>query len=64
MGSTMGIDPERGRQTPKTILSWDRGLQLALVNLESVVIASQNGAVNMSLLLAHTARQASRVGFR
>lgn len=64
MGSTMGIDPERGRQSPKAILSWDRGLQLALVNPESVVIAPQNGAVNMSLLLAHTARQASRVGFR
>ncbi len=64
MGSTMGTDPERGRKSPKATLSWDRGLQLALVNPESVVIAPQNGAVNMSLLLAHTARQASRVGFR
>jgi hypothetical protein len=32
------------------------------MKLESVVIASQNGAVNMSLLLAHTARQTTRVG--
>jgi hypothetical protein len=42
---------------PKRGHSSDRGLQLALVKLDSVVIASQNGAVNMPLLLAHTARQ-------
>ena len=42
--------------------SSDRGLQLALVKLERVVIAGQHPAVNMPLLLAHTARQTIRVG--
>ena len=57
----MGCDPERGSQSPKPAPSSDRGLQLALVKLESVVIAGQHPAVNMSLLLAHTARHATRV---
>lgn len=48
--------------TPKPARSLDRGLQLVLVKLDSVVIAPQNGAVNMPLLLAHTARQTIRVG--
>ena len=42
---------------PKPGRSSDRGLQLALVKLERVVIAGQHPAVNMPLLLAHTARQ-------
>ncbi len=62
MVGTMGIYPERGREFPKTNLSSDRGLQLALMELESVVIAFQQNAVNTSLLLAHTARQTTRVG--
>ena len=47
---------------PKPGRSSDRGLQLALVKLERVVIADQHSAVNMPLLLAHTARQTMRVG--
>lgn len=62
MAGTMGIYPERGWKSPKASLSSDRGLQLALVKLESVVIAFQQNAVNTSLLLAHTARQTTRVG--
>ena len=62
MDVTMGNHPERGRQSPKHIPSSDRGLQPALVKMESVVIAFQNSAVNTSLLLAHTARQTTRAG--
>jgi hypothetical protein len=49
---------------PKTRRSWDRALQLALVNMESLVIACHHRAVNTSLLLAHTARRSIRVSFR
>ena len=62
MVGTMGIYPERGWKSPNTNLSPDRGLQLALVKLESVVIAFQYSAVNTSLLLAHTARRFTEVG--
>ncbi len=62
MVGTMGIYPERGWKSPKANLSPDWGLQLALMKLESVVIAFQQNAVNTSLLLAHTARQTTRVG--
>ena len=62
MDRTMGNYTERWRQSLKPVLSSDRGLQLALVKMESVVIAFQNSAVNTSLLLAHTARQTTRVG--
>ncbi len=62
MVGTMGIYPKRGWKSPKANLSSDRGLQLALVKLESVVIAFQQNAVNTTLLLAHTARQTTRVG--
>ena len=64
MRKTMGCDPVRGSQTHKLALSSDRGLKLTLVKLESLVIASHYLAVNTSLLLAHTARQATRVGSR
>ena len=37
MGATMGCDPERGSKSPKSALSSDRGLELALVKLESLV---------------------------
>ena len=43
--------------------SSDRGLQLALVKLEWLVIACHHRAVNMSTLLAHTARQVIQVSF-
>ncbi len=57
-----GYLPRKGMKSPNANLSSDRGLQLALVKLESVVIAHQQCAVNTSLLLAHTARQTTRVG--
>jgi hypothetical protein len=63
MDRTMGNYTERWRQSLKPVPSSDRGLKLALVKMESVVIAFQNSAVNTSLLLAHTARQTTRVGF-
>jgi hypothetical protein len=56
-----GFLPREGTAIPKPNRSSDRGLQLALVKLERVVIADQHSAVNMPLLLAHTARQATRV---
>ena len=62
MAGTAGADPERGRQSLKPRLSWDRGLQLALVNEESLVTARHHRAVNTSLLLAHTARRSTRAG--
>ena len=62
MRRTMGCNAVRQSQALKPALSSDRGLQLALVKLESLVIASHYLAVNTSLLLAHTARQATRVG--
>ncbi len=62
MAGTMGIYPEGGWKSPKASLSSDWGLQLAPMKLESVVIAYQQYAVNTSLLLAHTARQTTRVG--
>ena len=60
MAGTAGADPERGRQSLKPRRSWDRGLQLALVNEESLVTARQQRAVNTSLLLAHTARRSTQ----
>ncbi len=57
-----GYLPRKVWKSPNANLSSDRGLQLALVKLESVVIAHQQCAVNTSLLLAHTARQTTRVG--
>ncbi len=64
MDETTGCDSERRSQSLKLILSSDRGLQLAHVKLESLVIAFQHNAVNTSLLLAHTARQATQMGVR
>ena len=62
MTGTVGCQAVTRSQSPKPGLSSDRGLQLALVKLERVVIAGQHPAVNMPLLLAHTARQTMRVG--
>ncbi len=60
----MGYNSERRSQSSKPYLSLDRGLELALVTLESLVIVLHYGTVNMSLLLAHTARQTTRAGSR
>ena len=58
----------RGKQysnvepTPKARPSSDRGLQLALVKVESLVIADQQAAVNTFPGLVHTARHTTKVG--
>ena len=49
-------------QTGKTSPSSDWSLQLDSMKSESLVIAHQNGAVNVFLSLVHTARQATKVG--
>ena len=46
----------------KAYLSSDRSLQLENVKQESLVIADQHAAVNMSTSFVHTARQAMEVG--
>ena len=51
------------KEIPKAIPSSDCGLQLTHMKPESLVIACHHRAVNMSLLLAHTDRQATRVEF-
>ena len=61
-GWDSGFRPREGEVIPKPGLSWDRGLKPALVNMESLVIARHQRAVNTSLLLAHTARRSTRVG--
>ena len=61
MAWTIGCDAVRRSQSPKPCLSSDRGLKLTLVKMKSLVIAGHHPAVNMSLLLAHTARQTNRV---
>jgi hypothetical protein len=61
MARTIGCNAERRSQSPKPCLSSDRGLKLTLVKMKSLVIAGDYPAVNMSLLLAHTARQTNRV---
>jgi hypothetical protein len=59
-----GLQLRKEKPIPKSALSSDRGLQLTLVKLESLVIAGYHPAVNMSLLLAHTARQVSQALLR
>lgn len=54
--------PERVTVIGNPSLSWDRGLQLALVNLESLVSARHQRALNTSLLLVHTARRWRQAG--
>ena len=63
MAQTMGSDAERRRQSPKLGLSSDCGLKLVRMKLEWLVIARHHRAVNMSLFLAHTARQAIQAWF-
>jgi hypothetical protein len=61
-GRDNGSRRRKAEAIPKLVHSSDRGLQFTLVKVDSVVIASQHLAVNMPLLLAHTARQTMRVG--
>lgn len=62
MVRTMGCYPERGRESSNPYLSPDRGLQLSLVTSESLVNRCHHPLLNMSLRLAHTARQTNRAG--
>ena len=61
-GRDNGSRRREAKVIPKLVHSSDRGLQLTLMKVDSVVIAGQHPAVNTPLLLAHTARQAMRVG--
>ena len=54
----LGREPE---PIPKSRLSSDRGLQLARVKVESLVIADQHAAVNTFPGLVHTARHTMEV---
>ena len=59
-----GCDSERRSKSHKLQPSSDRGLQLTLVKMEWLVIAGHYPAVNVSPLLAHTARQVTQMFFR
>ena len=61
MVGTTGSNTARWSQTLKAGPSSDRGLQLAHVKAESLVIADQQAAVNTFPGLVHTARQVNRV---
>ncbi len=68
-GRYNGLLRRKATLISKAGLSWDCGLQLALMNLESLVVACHHRAANVSLFLAHTARRFMRVvsgrgGFR
>ena len=62
MADTNRCDPARVSQSEKVGPSSDRGLQLDLVKLESLVIADQHAAVNTFPGLVHTARHVRNVG--
>ena len=59
-GFYRGAQDRKVEQIPKRSLSWDRSLQLDSVNLESLVIADQNAAVNTFPGLVHTARHTTK----
>ena len=63
-GRDSGMRPRKGELSPKPAPSADRRLELAVVKVKSPVIAPQHGAVNTSLLLAHTARHVHPNGGR
>ena len=60
MVGTKGCEPARGSQSQKAGPSSDRGLQLAHVKAESLVIANQQVAVNTFPGLVHTARHTTK----
>ena len=62
MAVTIRCKPARVSESEKGGLSSDRGLQLDLVKLESLVIADQHAAVNTFPGLVHTARHVTKVG--
>ena len=62
MAGTTGSQAVTRSQSPKPGLSSDRGLQLAHVKAESLVIANQQVAVNTFPGLVHTARHVMKDG--
>ena len=60
MAGTTGSNTVRWSKTLKAGLSSDRGLQLAHVKAESLVIADQQAAVNTFPGLVHTARHTTK----
>ena len=60
MVGTEGRKPARGSQSHKADLSPDRSLQLDCVNVESLVIANQQVAVNTFPGPVHTARHTTK----
>ena len=62
MAGTNRCKAVRQSQSEKVCRSSDRGLQLDLVKLESLVIADQHAAVNTFPGLVHTARHVLKVG--
>ena len=61
MAGTKGSEAATCSEPHKAGPSSDRGLQLARVKLESLVIADQHAAVNTFPGLVHTARHTTRV---
>jgi hypothetical protein len=61
-GGDRGQQRREPKLIPKSRLSSDRGLQLARVKVESLVIADQHAAVNTFPGLVHTARHTMGVG--
>jgi hypothetical protein len=62
MAVTIRCKPAKVSESEKGGLRSDRGLQLDLVKLESLVIADQHAAVNTFPGLVHTARHVLKVG--
>ena len=60
---TEGREAAKWSKSQKLNLSSDRGLQLAHVKLESLVIAGQHTAVNTFPGLVHTARHTTKVDY-
>jgi hypothetical protein len=52
---TNGCNPERGSKSPKPNPSSDRGLQLALVKVESLVTVDQNADEDIGLRISEDA---------
>ena len=63
MDGTKRREAARWSKSQKTSRSPDRSLQLDSVKSESLVIANQHVAVNMSIGLAHTARHMQKASF-
>ena len=63
MAGTEGSKAARWSKSLKASPSWDCSLQLDCMNLESLVIADQNAAVNTFPGLVHTARHTTKVSY-